>query len=166
MGSHRNSESTDSLVFFLDLILVRFMRARDLALFLLLAAVAAGGGSEPDRAKGLSVHMLPDRVAQIDGHRGGFTARDASGNESVYADSKELVAFFHTLPLTTQQNGIWIVTTHPSAYSSAEHDKLWVLLELCRLKTIPVFTCRGSELPGGWKRSDVPTGWNNPSETH
>jgi hypothetical protein len=142
------------------------MRACNIAVFVWLATLAMCAASEPDRAKGLSVHMLPDRVAQIDGRHGGFTARDANGTESTYVDGKQLVAFFQTLPPATQENGIWVVTTHPSAYSPAEHEKLRALLELCRQKNIPVFTCRGSELPGGWKRSEVPTGWNDSSETH
>jgi len=119
--------------------------------------------SEPERAKGLSVHMLPDRIAQLANRNNGFTARGANGTESTYADAKQLVAFFQTLPAPIQENGIWVVTTDPSAYSPAEHEKLRALLELCRQKDIPVFTCRASELSGGWKRSEVPTGWDNSS---
>jgi len=149
-----------------DLVLVRCMKTRDVATVAWLAMFAVCCASEPDRAKGLSVHMLPDRVAQIDGGHGGFTARDVNGAESTYADGKQLVAFFQTLPVPTQENGIWVVTTHPSAYSPAEHEKLPALIELCRQKNVPIFTCRGSELPGGWKRSELPSGWNDSSETH
>src|SRR2546429_3657428 len=62
--------------------------------------------SEPERAKGLSVHMLPDRIAQLANCNTGFTARDANGTESTYADAKQLVAFFQTLPAPIQENGI------------------------------------------------------------
>jgi hypothetical protein len=147
-------------------ILVRCMKARAIAALVWLVTLAVCAASEPDRAKGLSVHMLPDRVAQIDRGHGGFTARDASGAESSYVDAKQLVAFFQTLPAPTQENGIWVVTTHPSAYSDSERAKLKALIALCDEKKIPVFTCRGSELPSGWKRSGVPTGWNNSNETH
>lgn len=142
------------------------MRARNIAALAWLATLAVCPASEPDRAKGLSVHMLPDRVAQIDAGRGGFTARDASGTESIYDDAKQLVAFFQTLPAATQENGIWVVTTHPTSYSPTEREKLRTLLELYRQKNIPVFTCRGSELSGGWKRSQLPSGWSDSSETH
>jgi hypothetical protein len=142
------------------------MKARDTAAFICLVTLPVCAAGEPDRAKGLSVHMLPDRVAQINaGHRG-FTARDANGTESTYADAKELVAFFQTLSAATQENGIWVVTTHPTAYAPAEREELRTLIETCRQKNIPVFTCRGSELPGGWKRSEVPTGWNDSTETN
>jgi hypothetical protein len=133
-----------------------------LAVWFAAAAFCAAG--EPDRAKGLSVHMLPDRVAQIDGHSGGFTA-DAGGTQT-YSDAAQLLAYFHTLPAATQENGLWVVTTHPSAYSAAEHEKLRALITACQQRKIPVFTCRGSELPAGWKRGDVPSGWNDSSDAH
>jgi hypothetical protein len=144
-----------------DLFLVRRMRAYDLACFLWLSTLAICSGGEPDRAKGLSVHMLPDRVAQIDGHSGGFTVGDS---QTTYARPAELVAYFHTLPATTQENGLWVVTTHPSAYSAAERETLGALIALCQQQKIPISTCRGSELPTGWKRGEVPAGWNTSSE--
>jgi hypothetical protein len=140
------------------------MRTREIAVLTLLVTLAVCAAGEPERAKGLSVHMLPDRVAQIDGGHGGFSAKAADGTESTYADAKQLVAFFQTLLTATQENGIWVVTTHPSSYSESERTKLKALITLCDKKKIPVFTCRASELPGGWKRSEVPTGWNDSSE--
>ena len=100
--------------------------------------------------------MLPDRVAKIDGKSGGFTV-----GSQTYVDAAQLIAHFRTLPAATQENGIWVVTTSPSAYSAAEHETLRSLLAQCQQQQIPVFTCRGSELPGGWKRSETPTGWND-----
>jgi hypothetical protein len=124
-----------------------------------LVAAAVCFAAEPDRAKGLSVHMLPDRVAQISGKSGGFTV----GSE-LYVDPGKLVDYFRSLPAATQENGIWVVTTHPSAYSVAEREKLRALIALCQQQKIPIFTCRGSELPAGWKRSEVPSGWDAPSD--
>jgi len=121
---------------------------------------------EPQRERGLSVHMLPDRVAQINGRSGGFTVRGVNEIESTYPDARQLVAFFQTLSAPAQENGIWVVTTNPSAYSEIERVKLKTLIELCGEKKIPIFTCRGSELPNGWKRSNVPTGWNDFPPTH
>jgi len=137
--------------------LVRRMNARIVATILCVAAVCIAG--EPERAKGLSAHMLPERVAKISGQSGGFTV-----GEQTYSDAAQLIAYFHTLPSATQENGIWVVTTSPSAYSAAEREKLRVLVTQCQQQKIPVFTCRGSELPGGWKRLDVPTGWSDSSD--
>lgn len=103
--------------------------------------------------------MLPDRAAQIDGRSRGFIVRD-SGGESSYPDGRALIVFFQTLSGSTRENGIWVVTTNPSACSETERAKLKTLVALCDEKRIPVFTCRGSELPNGWKRSELPTGWN------
>jgi hypothetical protein len=142
------------------------MRIREIVVLTWLVTLAICAAGEPERAKGLSVHMLPDRVAQIDGGRGGFSARAADGTESICADAKQLVTFFQTLSTPTQENGIWVVTTHPSSYFKSERTKLKALITLCDEKKIPVFTCRGSELPGGWMRSEVPTGWLDSSEAH
>jgi hypothetical protein len=127
---------------------------KSLVLLLLLAAsvlVAA----EPRREAGLSVHMLPDRVAKISGEHGGFTVTDpATGAKgSTYGEPKELFAYFQRLPAATQENGIWVVTTNPASYSDAEQAKLKALIALCTDKNVPIYTCRGSELPNGWKRA-------------
>jgi hypothetical protein len=122
-------------------------------LFLLLTATLVIA-AEPTRDGGLSVHMLPDSVSKLSGDHGGFTVTDPATNRrgSTYAEPKELLAYFQQLPPAVQQNGIWIVTTDPDAYSDSEQTKLKVLIALCVGKTIPIYTCRASQLPKGWKR--------------
>ena len=97
--------------------------------------------------------MLPDRVAKISGEHGGFSVTDpgTKNKGKTYGDPKELFAYLQHLPAATQENGIWIVTTHPTSYSEAEQAKLKALADLCTAKNIPIYTCRGSELPNGWK---------------
>jgi hypothetical protein len=124
------------------------MRTREIAVLTWIVTLAVCAAGEPERAKGFSVHMLAGRAAQIDGSHGGFTAKAADGTESTYADAKQLVAFFQTLSAPTQENGIWVVTTHPSSYSESERTTLKALITLCDEKKIPVFTCRGSEEGG------------------
>lgn len=111
--------------------------------------------AEPNREAGLSVHMLPERVAKISGERGGFTVTNPAtkAKSSTYSDPKELLAYFQHLPAPTQENGIWVITTHPTSYSEAEQAKLKTLIDLCTDKSIPIYTCRGSALPNGWKRA-------------
>ena len=124
--------------------------------FLLLLLTASFlFAAEPSREAGLSVHMLPDRVAKINGEHGGFTVTDPTtkATGSTHAEPKELFAYFQQLPAATQANGIWVVTTHPTSYSEAEQAKLKALIALCTDKSIPIYTCRGSELPNGWKRA-------------
>lgn len=57
-----------------------------------IVTLADASAAEPERANGLSVHMLPDRLAQIDGRSGGFIVRD-SGGESIYSDAQALLFF-------------------------------------------------------------------------
>jgi hypothetical protein len=126
---------------------------RTFLLLLLTASILVA--AEPSREAGLSVHMLPDRVAKISREHGGFTVTEPAtkAKGATYAEPKELFTYFQGLPAATQQNGIWIVTTHPTSYSEAEQAKLKALITLCADKSIPIYTCRGSELPNGWKRA-------------
>ena len=132
-----------------------------MVLFSWLATFAVCLASEPERAKGLTVHMLPERVARIEHRSAGFTLGE---RESAYSEPADLVSYFKTLPASKQENGLWVVTSHPRSYSSAEREKLRALIALCREKEITIFTCRGSELPTGWKRGDIPSGWNEVSD--
>lgn len=123
-------------------------------LFLLLTATLVLA-AEPMRESGLSVHMLPERVAAIGGGHGGFTVTDPVTKErgTTFVEPQKLIAYFEQLLPTVQQNGIWIVTTHPASYSDAENQNLQALIAICAQKSIPVFTCRGSALPNGWSRA-------------
>jgi len=114
--------------------------------------------AEPVREKGLSVHMLPKQVSDLDKTgkvNWGFIVgpQESSKDKSWYfQDVKKLVKYFKTLPASVQKNGIWVVTTHPDAYSQTEKDLLENLIQICKKEGISVFHCRGSELPGGWQR--------------
>jgi len=113
---------------------------------------AALFATEPKRASGLSVHMLPDSVAEISGEQGGFMATDPISRQrtQLFTNPTDLLTYFQNLPRNFQDNGIWVVTTNPDAYSLSEQGKLADLKTQCRAKGIPLFTCRGSELPNGW----------------
>ena len=123
---------------------------------ILLLAASVLIGAEPTREGGLTVHMLPDRVAKINAQHGGFTITNPANKEpgTTYAEPKQLVTYFLSLPAEVQWNGIWIVLTNPAAYSETEQAKLKSLVALCAGKKIPLFTCRASELPKGWKRAE------------
>ena len=122
-------------------------------LFLLLTTTLAMC-AEPTRDEGLSVHMLPDSVAKFGGGHGGFTVTDPATKRpgSTYSTPKELLAYFQQLPAAVRQNGVWVVTTHPDSYSESERAKLDELIETCVSKDIPIYPCRASDLPKGWKR--------------
>jgi len=65
-----------------------------------------------------------------------------------------MLSFIRKQDSEVQQNGLWIVTTNPDAYSEAEKTLLEHLKSMCRQEGIPLFICRASELPNGWTRFD------------
>jgi hypothetical protein len=98
--------------------------------------------------------MLPDRVAKLQGeHEGGFVIRDpnSGGLPRTISKVEEMMAYISALPVEIVSNGIWIVYTHPAAYSKGEQRKLADLIAKCQETNVPVFCCRASELPHGWK---------------
>ena len=64
--------------------------------------------AEPKREGGLSAHMLPDRVAELDGKAGGRTVSDPRAKEGdiTYPTPEELVAYFQRLSESVWANGI------------------------------------------------------------
>lgn len=120
-------------------------------------ATAAAG---PRRDAGLSVHVLPKDVAELDKSgrlKWGYTIslprnKQAPAERPVVQSAQALVEFFNTQDTDVQQNGIWVVTTDPSAYADEQLSDLEDLKARCKKASIPLFICRGAELPDGWKR--------------
>ena len=116
----------------------------------------------PERSKGISIHMLPKRVAELRSQRWGLsvTYADYLAPETaapVLQSTAEFLSFVRKQVPTVQQNGVWRVTTHPDAYSEMEKKLLEDITALCRTERIPLFIARGSELPAGWRRYDNAT---------
>jgi hypothetical protein len=109
---------------------------------------------EPTRKGGLSAHLQPDRIGRMMGETGGFDVRPHHDIEErrLFPTAKELFIFFKKRPSQVQANGIWVVMTHPSAYSEDELKQLDILADLCKAEDVPLFVARASELPDGWKR--------------
>jgi hypothetical protein len=122
----------------------------------ILVCLAVAASAELSRDKGLSLHMLPKRVADLSGSKWGFTIKlpDGSKPDKTLQSATELKTYFTSLSPEIQENGIWIVTTHPDSYSDVETQVLDDVKTMCIENSIPLFTCRGSELPNGWQRID------------
>lgn len=104
--------------------------------------------------------MLPKRVAELANKEWGFVTGDDSGRENsrkeeIFQDSKKILAYFKLLPLETQNNGIWVVLTHPDAYSEPERQAYESLKQMCLKNNIKLFVCRGSRLPDGWVKGNL-----------
>lgn len=127
-------------------------------LLLLLAALVVVAGA-PERSKGISMHMLPKRVAELGGQKWGFVVTYADylkpeKEQPVLQSSSEVLSFVRKQEKAVQANGVWIVVTHPDAYSEPEKALLEDIKNLCRKEAIPLFIARGSQLPNGWQRYD------------
>jgi hypothetical protein len=113
----------------------------------------------PERSKGISMHMLPKKVAVLNGQKWGLTVSyaeflKAEDAQPVLQSAEQFLAFVRKQDQGVQDNGIWIVTTHPDAYSEPEKQVLIDIKVVCRKIKIPLFIVRGSQLPDGWQRYD------------
>jgi hypothetical protein len=119
--------------------------------FLLLAGVARG----QERGAGLSLHLLPKRVADLSGQPWGLTVDRSwrlQGEPPAIESAADLLTYFRKQSEGVQANGIWIVTTDPAAYGAEEMRLMEDVEALCGREKIPLFVCRASRLPHGWKR--------------
>lgn len=141
--------------------------ALTLMLVYILACAAAvavsqqpAGAVPPDRAKGVSMHMLPKGVADLGSQQWGLVVSHAGSwrpqqqKPVVFEKAQIFLDFYRAQSDEVQQNGAWIVVTHPDAYSDSEKQLLEQVKALCRREKIPLFITRASELPNGWKRYD------------
>lgn len=112
-----------------------------------------------ERSQGVSVHMLPKRVADLGGKPWGFTVDYSprlkpEPQSPVIQTAAELISYLRKQSPQVQENGIWIVTTSPEAYSEEEKTLLEDVKSMCRSERIALFICRASQLPNGWVRAD------------
>ncbi len=128
------------------------IRVSSLATLALLAVMSAAiAGTAPERSKGISMHFLPKRVAEISGQKWGLVA-DVS--QEAMQTPEEFLSFVRRQPPEVQSNGIWVVVSHPDAYGEQEKKFFVNVEDLCRREKIALFVARAADLPQGWKRSD------------
>lgn len=111
--------------------------------------------AKPTRDKGLSMHMVPERVAEIDKQKWGLLISEIfcqryNKPEETFQSSAEMLKYFKSLPQEIKENGIWIVITNPDAYSEKEKAVFESVKQECMKERIIFFVCRGSKLPDGW----------------
>jgi hypothetical protein len=135
-------------------------RIRAALMTILVSAVLfTTAAAAQERSQGVSMHMLPKRAAQIGGMAWGFTV-DYSPRlkpelqPPAIQTVADLVSYIRKQDDGVQENGIWIVTTNPDAYSEAEKTLLENVKAMCRKEKIPLFICRGAQLLNGWVRFD------------
>jgi hypothetical protein len=133
---------------------------RHAVLFGLALAILVGvslAQEQPERSKGISMRMLPKKVADNGGGRGGLVVAYApylkpEREQPVIQSAEQFVAYVSKQDQDVQQNGVWILVTHPDAYSADEKALLEKIKAESRKKKIIVFVSRAADLPNGWKR--------------
>ena len=140
---------------------VKVMQLAPMIVVMALTLPACPGSRvEPVRELGLSVFMFPKRAADLDATRTvnwGFvvTERDdhrRPADRPTFQTVEDLLVFYRSRPESVQQNGLWLVVTHPDAYGAEEMTVLEQLKSACVKQKVPLFLSRASELPTGWKR--------------
>ena len=124
-----------------------------------LTATAGPAAMDPERSQGISMHMLPKRVADLGGQKWGFVVEYAQylkpePGQPVLQTVQEYNSFVQKQDASVRINGVWIVTTHPDAYSAPEKELLADVERSSKGGATPLFVVRGSELPNGWRRYD------------
>lgn len=125
-------------------------RAAVCVVVLLLAAGAARG---QERTRGLSLHLLPKRVADMEGQPWGLTVDRSwrlTGEVPAIESAADLLRYFREQSEGVQASGVWIVTTNPAAYGAEEMRLLEDVEAMCGREKIPLFVCRAGG--SGWSR--------------
>jgi hypothetical protein len=135
-------------------------RAAQNVLLCLFVAIAAAA-TTPERSNGISMHMLPKSVADLAGAKWGLTVRSSpqltmDAKSVTLQTVSEFLEFVQIQKSSVVENGVWIVTTDPDAYTEPEKKFLNEVIAACVKNKIPLFIVRGSQLPNGWKRYDLP----------
>src|SRR4029077_8076187 len=113
----------------------------------LTATTALPSATQPKREFGLSVFMFPKRAADLDATKTvkwGFvvTERDDRRrpvDRPTFQTAEDLLAFYRSRPSSVQQNGLWVVVTHPDAYSPEEKAILEHLKSICLKQEVTLF---------------------------
>lgn len=130
-------------------------------IFLLIVSICINSilYAEPKRENGLSVHLVPKSAPGVfGGNKNGFMISQSynlkpPSERPIFDTPEQLIKYFLTQPQEIQENGLWVVTTNPNAYSEDEMESTEILKKLCLEKDIILFFCRGMWLPNGWIRA-------------
>lgn len=127
-------------------------------LVLFLTSISLANEILPERSKGISMHMLPMRVASLDTkQKWGFMVSHTGylkpeTEKQILQTTNEFLTYVRKQDTKVQENGVWIVITNPAAYSKEELALLEDIKALCSRERIALFVARGSQLPNGWVR--------------
>jgi hypothetical protein len=125
--------------------------------FVLMLALPAAGLCDPVREKGISMQMLPERVAKIEGLPWGFWVDYAEYLEPeirqpVLQTPVEFISYVMKQKPEVRSNGVWVVLFNPAAYTEEENALLEKIKSACRKSDITLFVCLATEMPASCQR--------------
>ncbi len=119
-------------------------------LLIILAAVLAlpaSSAAEPARAQGISMQMLPERAAKLDGRPWGFWVDYADylepeARQPILQTPVEFTRYVKKQKPEVQANGVWITLFNPAAYNEEEDALMEKIKSACKKIDIALFFCR------------------------
>ncbi len=127
------------------------------AILITILFASAVHAIEPQRNRGISAHALPKRVADISGKPWGLEVAFApylkpEPGIPFLQSIQDVLGYVNKQDRSVIENGFWVVTTHPDAYSEAETEFYEQLKIELPKNNIPLFWTRASKLKDGFKR--------------
>ena len=133
------------------------MKPKILLLAMMLLLLPVNGFSEPVREKGISMQLLPERAAKLEGQLPGFYVDYADylapePRQPFLQTPVEFVAYVKKQDPEVQKNGVWVLLFNPAAYSEEEDRLLEKIKSAAQKSDIPLFFRYASEPTDDWHR--------------
>ena len=109
-----------------------------------------------NRERGVSVYLVPENVDKMvekkSVRRFIIASSKNPGIEGAAQTAEDLVGNLLEAYHEELTYGMWLVLTNPNSYSEKDSQEKANLEALARKHKIPLFVCRGMDLPNGWKQ--------------
>ncbi|GEM_PF-4396065 len=109
-----------------------------------------------NRERGVSVYLVPENVEKkVEKKTIQRFIIASSKNPGIEGSSQTAEALMANLLKSYRGNlkyGIWLVLTNPISYSEKDDQEKANLEALAHKHKIPLYVCRGMNLPNGWKQ--------------
>ncbi|MCK4535656.1 MAG: hypothetical protein KAT93_01510 [Desulfuromonadales bacterium] len=128
-----------------------------LVLIAILLVLPVFSYAEPVREQGITMQMLPERMAKLDGKPWGFWVDYADylmpeNRQPVLQTTVEFMTFVQKQKPEVQANGVWIVIFNPGAYSDGEDALFAKVKSACKNHDIPLFVRSATDPPLAWRK--------------
>ncbi len=124
---------------------------------LLLFVLPNVAWSEPVREQGISMQMLPERVARVEGRPWGFWVDYADylmpeARQPVLQSAIQFSSYVKKQKPDVLANGVWILLFNPASYKDQEVELLRKVKSYCRKNELDLFVGYTTDQPVRWRR--------------